>query len=410
MRLKKILVAFFGLFFVWAYFVHAEWELRFYGAVGGEVAGSCYVLTNGTEAILIDCGSHMSEEIELEGDRAQIDDYCPFDFSGENIGAIIITHAHMDHIGRLHYFFLHHPDYRGPVFMTYVTKELYCKTLGTTIDYMKDGNGKDLDLRTKEHIRERLLKQIDVVDYLVAFSPAPNVSAYFVNTSHIPGSAAVVVNIVEGESVTTVTFSGDIGPGDHPFLPPLPLDIPAYTNTDILVVESTYGDVVRDQVAKEHELEDFYQTINSSYANNRLVIIPSFALDRTQRVLATILEGISQGKLPKTLKIAVGGASSKDYTEVYMDLMARGEWCREYFATTVCTTQPLNQGRFEFQRFNRAAELAKNYHVIITPSGMGSSSDAEVLLHRYLSDPNTLIVKVGWAPPDSPMGQLAAGK
>lgn len=406
---KKAGVVFCVLVGLWVYFAYAEWEIRFYGAVGGEVAGSCYVLTNGIEAILIDCGSHISEEIEVDGQKVRIEDYCPFDFAGENIKAIIITHAHDDHIGRLHYFFLHYPNYTGPVFMTRATKELYVRNWQNTINYMKDKNGGDLDEYTKNKIAERLLSQIDAVDYLVAFSLIANVSAYFVNTGHIPGAAAVVVNIVEGETVTTLTFSGDIGPGDHPLLPPLPLHTFSLTNTDILVVESTYGDVTRDPLAKTRELQDFYSTIRTSYEKNGLVIIPTFALDRTQRVLITILDGIRRGELPEALKIAIGGSSSQNYTLAYKALMADELLCSKYFSTTTCVSRPLAQGGFTFERFNRNPELAKNYHVIITPSGTGASSDAEVLLRRYLSDPNTVVLKVGWAPPDSPMGQLAAG-
>ncbi|MEN3010395.1 MAG: MBL fold metallo-hydrolase [Candidatus Bipolaricaulaceae bacterium] len=398
------------LFCFWVYSVLADWELKFYGAVGGEVAGSCYLLTNGTDSILIDCGSHMSEEIELEGQKQEISDYSPFDFSGETVKAIIITHAHADHIGRLPYFFLYNPDYKGPVFMTYATAELYFATLNTTINYMKGVDGKELDSTTKETIKRRLKEQIDPVHFMVAFSPVQGVSAYFINTGHIPGSSAVVLNLVEGEGVTTVTFSGDLGPGDHPFLPPMPLDSFSHTQTNILVIESTYGDVVRSKEEKAKELEDFYQAL-TEYCGQKLVIIPTFALDRTQRILATLVEGIRQGRLPAGLKIAVGGKSSQEYTEAYTNMMATEDLCSRYFSSTFCTSKPLDKTYFEYKRFfEEDYDLARNYHIIVTPSGTGASSDAATLLRYYLPNENVLVMKVGWAPLDSPMGQLAQGR
>lgn len=146
---------------VFAFHGFPSWQLFFYGAVGGEVAGSCYYLTNGTDAILIDCGSHFSEEIEIEGKTIKINDDDPFPFDGTKVRAILITHAHADHIGRLHYFMLQYPDFTGPIYMTPATWEIYSATLNDTIENAK-GFTKDL----KISVRTRIINQKTAV-----FSP-----------------------------------------------------------------------------------------------------------------------------------------------------------------------------------------------------------------------------------------------
>jgi len=241
---------------VFAFHGFPSWQLFFYGAVGGEVAGSCYYLTNGTDAILIDCGSHFSEEIEIEGKTIKINDDDPFPFDGTKVRAILITHAHADHIGRLHWFILQYPDFTGPIYMTPATWEIYSATLDDTIQYADCFPG-----CLKTTVKERIKNQKEVVFPLVAFSLVEGVSAYFVENGHIPGSVSVIINIVERNEVTTICFSGDIGPGNHPFLKDIPYDVFSMTQADILVVESTYGDKSRDNV---ETVEEFYQVIRES--------------------------------------------------------------------------------------------------------------------------------------------------
>jgi metallo-beta-lactamase family protein len=404
---------------VFAFHGFPSWQVFFYGAVGGEVAGSCYYLTNGTDAILIDCGSHFSEEVENEGERKVVGprtDPCTtdadrFPFDGTKVRAILITHAHADHIGRLHWFILQYPDFTGPIYMTPATWEIYSATLDDTIQYADCFPG-----CLKTTVKERIKNQKEVVFPLVTFSLVEGVSAYFVENGHIPGSVSVIINIVERNEVTTICFSGDIGPGNHPFLKDIPYDVFSMTQADILVVESTYGDKSRDNV---ETVEEFYQVIRESVKNKKLVIIPTFALDRTQRILALLAEGIRDGKIPATTKIAVGGKSSRSITEKYVEMMNCKDCERMGFSTKFCTEKPLNEfcmeefqdARCTWVRFSETniAE-AKNYDVIVTPSGTGESSDSQKLLKAYVGDPNVVIVQVGWAPGDSPMGQLGAGK
>ncbi len=407
MRVGKIAIWFAILFIFCGLFVFpafSSWQLQFYGAVDGEVAGSCYYLTNGVEAILIDCGSHFSEVIEVEGRTLRINDEDDFPFDGRKVKAIILTHAHDDHIGRLHYFMWRNPDFTGPIYMTPATWELYSADLDDTIKYSQ------IPETDKPIVKMRIEKQKDTVHPLVAFSLVEGVSAYFIENGHIPGSVSVIVNIVEGEEVTTICFSGDIGPGNHPFLKDIPYSVFSMTNTNILVIESTYGNKIRDNNEQiETQTEQFYRVIRESVENKKLVIIPTFALDRTQRILALLVEGIKGGKIPQTTKIAVGGKSSRSFTEKYVAMMNSKECERIGFSKGCCEEKPLDPRFWTWVRFSTNTAQAKNYDIIVTPSGTGGSSDSKELLKAYVSDPNVVIIKVGWAPGDSPMGQIGAG-
>ncbi|MEM1544612.1 MAG: MBL fold metallo-hydrolase [Candidatus Bathyarchaeia archaeon] len=396
--IKKLLI--FTLTFWCCYFAYAGWELIFYGAVGGEVAGSCYVLTNGTDAILIDCGSHVEGEIEIGGTRTNIRDFDPFDFCVDKIRAVLITHAHDDHIGRLAYL-LAHPSLANrnppvPVYMTEVTKQLYLS---------KNEDDDENKITLGDCVKQFVRKNVISVNYNVVFSLVPGVSAFFVDTSHIPGSAGIVVYVEEGEEVLTLMFSGDVGPGDHPFLHPLSYEFFSRVPVDILVVESTYGATVRSYADKEADLQRFYAVIREAKEQNKIVIIPAFAMDRTQRVLTTLIDGIHQGVLPP-LRIAIGGKSSCAITEAYKRL-AQSADCSKYMSPDFCLRQLLLCDCFKYENFCERPDKATEYDVIIAPSGNGNWSDARCLLKRYLPTDKAVIIQVGWVQSTSPVGQLS---
>lgn len=128
-----------------------------------------------------------------------------------------------------------------------------------------------------------------------------------------------------------------------------------------------------------------------------------------------LAEGIRDGKIPATTKIAVGGKSSRSITEKYAEMMNCKDCEKMGFSTKFCREKPLKEfcveesrdARCTWVRFNKTniAE-AKNYDVIVTPSGIGESSDSKGLLKEYVRYENVVVIKVGWAPSNSPMGRL----
>lgn len=372
-------------------------EITFWGAAG-EVQGSCYQVSIDDLDILVDCGSFMDLSIHKDTD---------FQFTPSEIDAVLITHAHDDHIGRLHHLF--HQGFEGPVYMTEVTEEIYMLKLDEIVNYWA--------VSGDEEIRKAIERSIIQVEYLQEVPIEEGVTATFVDTGHIPGSASVVLKLTTDGSDHTLVFSGDIGPGEHPFLNPPDLQELGSIDADLLVVESTYGNVRRDAASKG--LQKFSNTMRSAHKEGDLVVIPSFSLDRTQRIIAAIGETINQYPLLQDLDVAVGGKSSCLLTQLYLKFQKDQQRYDNYFKEQFWSETPLLPVFWEYIRGTECscwkcesedyidfADFKSDYDVIVTPSGFGTSSLSKKLIEAFVDDEDITFIRVGWAPEDSPVVQL----
>jgi len=378
--------------------------LRVWGAAG-EVAGSCYQITVGGKNILIDCGSFMNgDDAELSTTSSIHRDTNPFPFDPASIDVVLLTHAHDDHMGRIQY--LYADGFNGKLWMTRATKAIFVAKLGDLIDYSR------LSSSAQDGLRERIERSIKILDYGEGVRVAKGITATFVDAGHIPGSASIVLSLHDGKYAQTVTFSGDIGSGHHPFLNPPDLAALSHTDTETLVIESTYGGEQRDYPKDLYD--EFFSQLKQALDRGNLIVIPTFALDRTQRVLGAIDEGMLNGKLPKALRVVVGGKSSCRLTEEYVEFQKHPELYEPYFSEEFWDEKPLEPTFWVYSRGDDCEKTAeeekrtnfKQFDMIVTPSGTGGSSLAKYLIHEYVSDPQVTFIKVGWAPPNSPMGEL----
>lgn len=266
--------------------------LGFHGAAR-TVTGSCMELRRGRSRILIDCGLFQGSRT-LEGLNRE-----PFAFDAQSLDGVILTHAHIDHSGLLPR--LAADGYGGPIWCTPATRDLLRHMLpdaGRIQESEAERRNRRAD-RADEPPIEPIYTEADAraawelcrpVDLQHWFEPAPDVRARFWNAGHILGSASAEVEAGD----TRLFFSGDIGPEHKAFHP----DPEGPAGVDHIICESTYGDRVREDVTIEERRTLLEAEIKGALTRGGNLVIPVFALERTQELLLDIARLINSGRLP----------------------------------------------------------------------------------------------------------------
>lgn len=253
-------------------------EIRFCGA-DKEVTGSCHLIEAGGSKALIDCGLWQGHYSNMNG---------KFPFDPKELDAVIMTHAHIDHSGRLP--MLYKQGFRGAVYAAGATKELLAvmlrdaaKTMRAENDYSKKKNmrsGKEQDEALYgEQDALGVLELVKEVNYDAPNKVSDAIEFTFSDAGHLPGSASVTVKTKEGEKNAVIVFSGDIGNSGLPILK----DPEYLKNADYIVMESTYGD--RSHPDLSYTVSDFAKAVNSAIKSGGTVLIPASAIGRTQEIL-----------------------------------------------------------------------------------------------------------------------------
>lgn len=256
-------------------------RINFFGAVNS-VTGSCHMITVGEHKILLDCGMFQGGKT-LEAQNEE-----PFWFDPTGIECVILSHAHVDHCGRLP--LLVKNGFSGPIYCTDVTADLLRIMLpDCAYIQMKEAEwqnrknertGKELvePLYTIDEVN-RTLQLVQPILYDQLFEINDVIRIVFNDAGHILGSAITEIWAREGEKTTKLVFTGDIGNGDRPILRN-PVKI---KKADYVIMESTYGDRLHEN--SETSLAEFIQIIITTIKRGGCVIIPSFAVGRTQELI-----------------------------------------------------------------------------------------------------------------------------
>lgn len=255
-------------------------ELEFYGAAG-EVTGSCHILRVGRHQVLIDCGLIQS------GRDAPRRNQQDFPFDPQHIDAVFLTHAHLDHGGRLP--LLVKRGFRGTIYTSAACRDLLSILLRDSAH---------LALRDAERINRRrepgepiaaplyslddveaTLRLVRPLRYDTPYAPFAGISLMLRDAGHIMGSASLLLHCEERGLSRTIVFSGDLGSYDSPIL----LDPYRFESADLIVMESTYGD--RMHRRREATLTEFKDIISTAAETSGNIIIPAFAIGRSQEIL-----------------------------------------------------------------------------------------------------------------------------
>ncbi len=357
-------------------------KLTFYGGTG-EATGSNYMLESGDTRIMIDCGLHQGSHY------AEKENFESFAYDPKSIAAVFITHSHLDHIGRLPS--LVKAGFSGTIYATGATKDFADLMLYDSEHLLlaEAEREKKPPLYTDEDIKT-VMRLWRGLDYHAPVTVGPfTVELY--DAGHILGSAFIKVQ-AEGKSVV---FSGDLGNSPAPIIKPLE----ALPDVDYCLIESTYGDRVHEDVGQRQELLE--RAIEDTVAAGGTLIIPTFAMERMQELLYHLHQLFVGGRIPR-VPVFVDSPLAIKLTEVYKKH-------ESYFNDE--TRKETRGGddilNFPGLRLTLTTEQSKDINNITPPkiimAGAGMSNGGRILHHevRYLPDPKSTILFVGYQAPDS---------
>lgn len=359
--------------------------LRFLGATG-TVTGSKFLVSSGGSRVLVDAGLFQGLRALRERNRAKLA------VPPDEIDAVVVTHAHLDHSGYLPA--LVRSGFRGPVYATAHTIELMrivladsARLLAEEAEYAnRKGYGKhrpalplyteaDAELACERAVAVRTGERVEV---------APGIDAVLTRAGHILGSASVRLGLAADDR--TVEFSGDLGRPDHPILrPPEPP-----VGADVLVCESTYGDRAHDD---DSTRDVFAGAIARTVERGGVVVIPSFAVDRTEVVLYHLRELMESGAIPRVPVFADSPMALRTL-DVYRTAIA--ERSDEIRPEILDGPDPFGlAGLVEASSVEESMAIGRRHDPCVIVSASGMATGGRVLHHltqRLPSERNTVIL------------------
>ena len=363
--------------------------LRFLGAAG-TVTGSRFLLSTPHARVLVDCGL-------FQGQKAlRLRNWEPFPVSPESLHAVVLTHAHVDHCGYLPA--LVRAGYRGPVFATRGTAELAAIVLPDAGRLQeedasfanREGFSKHepaLPLYTEEDARVAA-EAIVPIATSVEREIAPGVRLVLRRAGHILGAASVTL-VLEGPPERRLVVSGDLGRPGHPLLcAPEPPDA-----ADWVLVESTYGDREHDDGGVAGALAE---AVSETARRGGVVVIPAFAVDRTEGVLFQLRELAAAGRIPR-LPVYVDSPMALAALRVYRRALAEGwDEVRPELRGHEDVLDPGGLEEVRDPRASRALCEAPGPFVVVSASGMATGGRVLHHLIERLPDPRNSVLLVGY--------------
>ncbi len=368
-------------------------KLSFLGAARN-VTGSRYLLETDSTRLLVDCGLYQEREFRSRN-------WEPFPIPPHTLDAVLLTHAHVDHCGLLPK--LVREGFRGRIYCTEATSEIAQIILLDSAHLQEE----DAEFKRKRHEREKRrgpfpevpLYTVDdakasfplflPVKYRVPVQIGNGVEAMFYDAGHVLGSAMIKVEVSQGAEKRAIIFSGDVGRWDRPIL----RDPNVFSKTDYIVVESTYGDRIHEQ---EDISDSLAEIVNSTHKAGGNIIVPSFALERTQEVLYYLNDLLIEDRIPH-LMVFLDSPMATSITEVF-------KHHSELFDQEMVKLLRHNKSPFDFPGFKtvQTVDESKSLNhitgtiLIIAGSGMCTGGRVKYHLASNISRKESTILFVGY--------------
>ncbi len=363
-------------------------QIEFAGAAR-EVTGSCHILRVGGRTVLLDCGLFQGRRSETREKNAQLP--CPID----EIDAVVLSHAHIDHAGRLPFLVRH--GYGGPIYCTAATRDLSAVMLADSA-HIQENDAEFLARRNKAaaaplYAMRDATKAVELMlgqPYDRWFDVVAGVRACFTDAGHILGSASVALECTEDATTRRVVFSGDVG---RKGLPIIRDPHPPQGGADVVILESTYGN--RDHVSVDGAREQLGRVIAETAARGGKVLVPAFSVGRTQELVYDLHVLTRAGTIP-AIPIYVDSPLAIEATTVFA-------MHPEIFDQTEDLVQKVHS-LFEFTQVHYTREVSESkalntQHgpmIIIAASGMAEAGRILHHLANNAADPRTTILIVGF--------------
>ena len=363
-------------------------ELTFCGAAG-QVTGSCYLFATETCRFLVDCGLFQGNKTTRE------QNYAPFAFDPRALDFVILTHAHLDHSGLLPR--LSAAGFRGPVYMTPATGDLLGVLLPDSAHIQQAEaeraarHGQDFVAVYGIEDVHTALGLIKVVPYDEPFEPARNVSAYLRDAGHILGSAIVEITVRDAGGTRKIVVSGDLGQPGRPILrDPTTIEI-----ADVLLLESTYGN--RDHKPLAPTLDELVANLEQGLvARHGVVLVPAFAVGRTQEFLYYLNQLTRAGRLPD-LNVFVDSPMATEVTAItarHLELF--DEEARRLAQTKTAGVAAVHLNFTASVRDSMALNRLQSGAIIVAASGMCDGGRIRHHLKHHLPNPRTTVMIIGF--------------
>jgi metallo-beta-lactamase family protein len=367
----------------------SEVTISFLGATD-TVTGSRFLVSSNQSKVLVDCGLFQG----LKSIRKK--NWDPFPVDVKTIDAVVLTHAHLDHCGYLP--LLARQGYENPIFATNYTAELAAVILHDSAHLqMEDAKYAAKKGYSKHEIplplynaddAENALRLFKRTDFHKRTQVAPDAWVTWFPSGHILGSSFLVLEIADKK----LLFTGDLGRNNHPLLSNP--DLPPRDTFDAILTESTYGDRIHD--AKP---EDFARELNAAISRGGSILIPAFAVDRTEVILMALRELMEQKLIP-LIPIYVDSPMALAALNFYRDAITKNTAeIRAGVSDRWANQDPFDSGRLmqalttdESKKINDITETS----IIISASGMATGGRVVHHLEQMLPDAKNTVILVGY--------------